>query len=195
MWPFGELVLTITPNGTQTLQLIFGFNIIAMMAYELQSTEWWIPYCPLIMLHDKFVCFDFLFLFPFMHLCSICFTFIDPTEVMSKFHHVHLNECTVVCYTYFHLGVSESGSNTVKSCIICLMIMANCPICIKPLLSHSKKSNVKYANQYFTWNASVSAPMILSIRKTLLISGIVACAFLKYFLWIILKTMIYFCVN
>ena len=86
---------------------------LAMIAYELQSTEWWIPYCPLIMLHE-FVCFDFLFFFPFMHLCSICLTILDPTDVMSKFHHVQLNESMVVCYAYFHLGVSESGSNTVK---------------------------------------------------------------------------------
>ena len=65
------------------------------------------------MIHEEVVYFDLLFLFLFMHLFSICLTIIDPTEVMSKFHHMDLNE-SVVCYAYFHPDVSEAGSNIVE---------------------------------------------------------------------------------
>ena len=132
------------------------------------------------MIHKEFVSFDF---FSFMHLCSICLTILDPTEVISKFSHVHLNKAWLIF-------ISVSGLNTVKSCITCLMIWLIVLFALNQYWLSWKKSNVKFAKQCFTWKVPTSALMIVSMWNTMLIPGIVACAFLKYFLWIKLK--IYF---
>ena len=81
-----------------------------------------------------------------MHLCSICLTILVPNEVMSKFHHVHLNkkhDCRICLLTL------SQAQTLRKSCITCLMIMANGPIIIKPLLSHSKKIECKVCQSVF----------------------------------------------